>query len=269
MGDPAEGVAPDGTIVTGVSRRHVRPPFDVVLSDAADAVTAIEPDASLYAYGSVVTGQAVVGRSDVDLLTIDLPAADAPDVARMLTARYADRCRGVDVAAMRRADVRGDHDEAVGNRAFVRHYGLHLCGPDRAAGYTPAAADAAVARGFNGDIDRHLARWRADLAAGADPIALARRVARKTLLAVAGLVSVHDRTWTTDRRRAAARWAVVDPAVADDLARLFRWTDPADPADAVDAVDAVERAAVEAALDGAVSRVVERFATDIGLWDTR
>jgi hypothetical protein len=43
---------------------------------------------------------------------------------------------------------------------------------------------------------------------------LGRRVARKTLLAVAGLVSVHDTTWTTDREGATQRWSVIDPPLS-------------------------------------------------------
>jgi hypothetical protein len=50
-------------------------------------------------------------------------------------------------------------------------------------------------------------------------------VARKTLLAVAGIVSVHDRTWTTDRELAARRWAAVDPARAAGLTTLLDWSD--------------------------------------------
>jgi len=59
------------------------------------------------------------------------------------------------------------------------------------------------------------------------------RVARKTLLAVAGLVSVHDRTWTTGRSRAVWRWSELDPALADD---------------------------------GIIVAIVERFDSLIGLW---
>ena len=49
------------------------------------------------------------------------------------------------------------------------------------------------------------------------------RVARKTLLAVAGLVSVHDRTWTTGRARAVQRWSELEPDLATHLSRLHSW----------------------------------------------
>lgn len=43
------------------------------------------------------------------------------------------------------------------------------------------------------------------------------RIARKTLLAVAGLVSIHDRTWTTGRSRAVQRWSELKPDLAVQL----------------------------------------------------
>jgi hypothetical protein len=49
------------------------------------------------------------------------------------------------------------------------------------------------------------------------------RVARKTLLAVAGLVSVRDHTWTTGRSRAVQRWSDLGPGLAAQLGRLHSW----------------------------------------------
>ena len=58
-------------------------------------------------------------------------------------------------------------------------------------------------------VDAVLGRWGADLA-------------RKSLLATAGLVSVHDRTWTTDRHSAARRWGQIEPVWATSLNELHR-----------------------------------------------
>lgn len=105
------------------------------------------------------------GVADVDLLSIGLP--DGAVLGRRLSARYADRCRGVEVAAAAVADGRQQE--------------------------MPAA----------------------------------RRAARKTLLAVAGLVSVHH-AWTTDRSRAVRRWSELEPGLATQLGRLhsLTWRSP-------------------------------------------
>ena len=84
-------------------------------------------------------------------------------------------------------------------------------------------------------------------------------MARKTLLAVAGLVSVNDKTWTTDRAGAARRWSVLHPELATPLAELIAWSEREQQ---------VTTAHLEVALgDGGIVRQVEdSFALRIGLW---
>jgi predicted nucleotidyltransferase len=257
MHDPLEGVTSLGTIETGASRDRVPALFEPVLGAAIVAVRAGDADSSLYVYGSVATGTAQPAKSDVDLLTVGLPPAEAADVGRVLSVRFSDLCRAVEVAAAQRSDFSGETDEAYGGRVFLRHYCVHLAGPDLHTAMPDFAADARAARGFNGDIAQHARRWRTELHGGCDPVELSRRLARKSLLAVAGLVSMHDDTWTTDRTTAAARWAEIEPSLANDLRMLLAWSrDGATP----------DRESVEAALDGVVTRITASFETSIGLW---
>ncbi|MBO3089174.1 nucleotidyltransferase domain-containing protein [Cellulomonas dongxiuzhuiae] len=256
MSDPVEGVAADGTIRTGARRDRVPPDFEDVLRDAVASVGG--SGASLYLYGSVATGTARPGSSDMDLLSIDL--ADAGTVAQRLSTRYADRCRGVEVAAAASGELAGDTDAAYGLQVFLRHYCVHLAGPDPAAALPRYPADARAARGLNGDLSHHLRRWRQSVSSGTEHAdRLGVRVGRKTLLAVAGLVSVHDRTWTTDRSLAVRRWSEIEPELSGRLGSLHRW--------ALEG-QAPSRQEVEHALDsdGIVAAVVERFSSLIGLW---
>jgi hypothetical protein len=256
MADPDEGMAPDGTIRTGAHRHRVPAVFEPVLTDAVALLG--EPAPSLYVYGSVTNGTARRRSSDVDLLSIDLP--DPALVGRRLSARYADRCRGVEVAAATAADFAGDSDAAYGFRAFLRHYCVHLAGPDPAAALPAFPADARAARGFNGDIGQHLRLWRQELDSGqVRTDLLGIRAARKTLLALAGLVSVRDHTWTTSRPLAARRWSELEPALAAHLSQLQDWAERQ---------SLPERKEVERALtdDGIVSAIVARFDDLIGLW---
>ena len=251
MADPYEGVTPDGTIRTGARRDRVLAIFEPVLSDAVALLGA--SGASLYVYGSVATGSARPGSSDVDLLSIGLQ--DEATVGGRLSALYADRCRGVEVAAASAADYVGDTDAAYGNRVFLRHYCVHLAGPDPSTALPPFPADARAARGFNGDLDRHHRRWQQALAANTVAAEeLGVRVARKTLLALAGLVSVHDHIWTTDRSRAVRRWSEIEPGLAVPLDRLHSWTE---------GTQVPTRGQLEEAIgdDGAVVAIVERFAS--------
>jgi hypothetical protein len=85
------------------------------------------------------------------------------------------------------------------------------------------------------------------------------RVARKTLLAVAGLVSVYEHTWTTDRSRAVQRWIELEPGLAAPLGRLNSWA----TGERRPSPEEVGRAL---AGDGIVAMIVERFSRLIGLW---
>jgi hypothetical protein len=256
MADPWEGVAADGTIMTGADRSRVPAAFEPVLADAASFAAGC--GASLYVYGSVANGTVRPGLSDVDLLSVDL--ADPPGVGQALTARYAGLCRAVEISPVTAADLAGDSDAAYGNRVFLRHYCVHLAGPDPSGTFPAFPADVRAARGFNGDIARYHQRWRQALESGtADEGLLGVRAARKTLLAVAGLVSVHDRTWTTDRAHATRRWGEIEPGLAAPLGTLFSWA-------TAERLPAPEKVRVALAGDGVVAAVVDRFASLIGLW---
>ena len=257
MRDPGEGVGSDGSIVTGISRRAVPSAFEAVLADLAERLAAW-PAVSSFVYGSVATGQARLGSSDVDLITVGLPAEQAGELGNELSARFADLCREVAIGPAQVEDLLGSQDSAYGMRVFVKHYCVHLGGPDPSAELDAFPADARAARGFNGDIDRHLAVWREAAAAG-DPVKLGRRVGRKTMLATAGLVSILDSTWTTDRELAAIRYATHRPDLGDDLRMLLAWATDETVAD---------RQTVLAALapEGVVGQIVAEFRTVIGLW---
>ncbi|HET9656599.1 MAG TPA: hypothetical protein VFP72_14675 [Kineosporiaceae bacterium] len=144
--DPWEGVAPDGTIVTGAARTRVPAAFEPVLAAVLEAVRPTGP-CSVYVYGSVACGQAVVGRSDLDLLTVGLDRRVAADLGAGLSARFRGLVRGVEFSAAAPDDFAGEGDREYGNRVFLRHYGVHLSGPDPGAGWPACPADARAARG--------------------------------------------------------------------------------------------------------------------------
>lgn len=251
MHDPEEGRTDTGMIQTGARPREHHPAHQDVIDALIDSVA---PEVSVYLYGSVATGAVVIPTSDIDFLTLGLPADEAADLGRRLSAQFADVCRDVAIASAQPEDLHRQDDEGYGLRVFLRHYCVHLAGPPAHDGL-PAAypADRRAARGFNGDIAQYAERWRAGLRRpSAEPARLGLQIARKTLLAVAGLVSIRETTWTTDRRLAAKRWAEEDPAITD----LATWLErpPSTPSQ------------VRQALDGPVARVVEAFEAEIGTW---
>lgn len=272
MLDPREGVDPDGSIRTGAHRSRVPAPYEGVLASLTSAVSRASRSApvSLYVYGSVANGVAQVPASDVDALTVGLDGTDAASLSEQLSEQFAHLCRAVEIAVAQPEDYTGEGDAAYGNRAFLRHYCVHVTGPDVAAGWPAFRADARAARGFNGDLAAHHRRWISDLAgidgmhSDGEPVevatqALARRAARKTLLAAAGLVSVRHRTWTTDRVSAAQRLAEDHPPIAAGLLELSAWSASARSVRPDDVRRALDRG-------GAVHWVVDAFGEEIGMW---
>jgi uncharacterized protein len=256
VADPREGVAADGTITTGADRGRVPLAFKPLLDDAV--AVAGECGASLYVYGSVANGTVRPGLSDVDLLSVGL--RDPAGAGKVLSARYAGLCRGVEISAVPATGLAGGTDEAYGWQVFLRHYCIHLAGPDPSAALPAFPADARAARGFNGDIASHHRRWQQALESEtADEGLLGVRAARKALLAVAGLVSVRDRTWTTDRARAAGRWGEIEPGLAAPLGMLLSWA-------MTERRPAPGEVRLALADDGIVAVIVDRFAGLIGLW---
>ena len=256
MHDPDEGRADDGTIRTGARRDRVAAIYEPVLAQAVTAIHAAEPSASVTVYGSVATGQARRPVSDVDLVAVGLSPDAARTLSTDLSARFSRLCREVAIGAYPQEHLTAPTDAAYGDRAFLRHYCVHLAGPDHARAWAPFPAGTRVARGFNGDIAACAGRWRDQV--GLQPAAvLGRGLARKSLLAVSGLVSIHDRTWTTDREAAARRWGQLHPALAPSLATLVSWSDGRTVPDSL---------ALREALDGIVNDVVTSFTDLIGTW---
>jgi hypothetical protein len=252
MRDPEEGVTSMGHIRTGARRDRVGPPFEAVIAAARAEVESLNDDAiELHLYGSVATGMARVGSSDVDLVAIGVTSEWAQQAAARLSARFAAVCRSVEIGAAQPSTYRGASDETYGNRVFLRHYCVSLAGPDAIRGVDPFPADQRAARGFNGDIARRVEMW----ATGAD----ARVVARKTLLAAAGVISIHDHTWTTDRVAAAQRWAELEPEHAEASAQLLAWAEGS--GSLLD--EGLVRALAPA---GIVAAIARRFAAEVGLW---
>lgn len=263
MRDPREGLTADGMIRTGVRSDRVPRMFEPVVAAAVEAVSGLSTgDAvELQLYGSVATGEAKPGSSDVDLLTIGISRQQATAIGRQLSERFVGLCRGVEIGAGRAEDFRDDDDpddERYGNRVFLRHYCVPLYGPSALQSATAFPGDARAARGFNGDIGQCLDRWRRDLD-NTPPQQLGRKVARKTLLAVAGLVSVHDHTWTTDRETGARRWSEIDSQSSAPLTVLSSWSSG-------DRMASTAEVAETLAPEGIVETVVAHFAATIGLW---
>lgn len=262
MRDPYEGLTTEGIIKTGVRRDRIPLIFESVIENAIQAIKdvqrQIDAPCSLYLYGSVAVGTAISPLSDVDLLLIGAPEDLAKKMATNLSAQFRSTCRGIEIAPASYADLQGASDSAYGFRVFLRHYCLHLHGRDVVDLEQSFRGDIKAARGFNGDIKSHYHQWCLDKLQ-CDPEELARLIARKTLLAVAGIVSVHDHIWTTDRISSAERWADLNPQWRTSLEKLILWSEDSKTASLSEVDETLSN-------NGIINFIVEEFQKKIGLW---
>lgn len=260
MADPAEGIDADGFITTGADVANIRPPFAAAVRDAVELCRSrCSPGFGLYVYGSVASGQARRGRSDLDLLLVVADPADldsVADVGATLTRRHGALFREVSLATGTTDEILDGGPARAADRCFLKHYCVCVAGRDLTVDLPRCRPSPALAAGFAAETGEVLERLRAALTeAGQGELAgVARAGARKLLLTCAAIVSAETGGWTTDRHGAAVELSKRHPEHAETLARARAWSDPA-------ATLEVDRPEVERLLGPFADWVVARLDT--------
>jgi uncharacterized protein len=208
-----------------------------------------------YLYGSVVRGNAVPGRSDLDLVAVLLTPPDDADrlaagrVEQGLVARFP-IVPTAGVALTHLGEVRSAR-QRYGLQVFLRELSVCVYGEDLRPGLPRTRPSAAVAAAFHEDTPLVLARARDALRTRTDPEAVrraSRTAARRMVQGGFAVVMARDGVWATVLEEQAAavaaafpRWAaaagqaaeqgrrpVADPdAVAALLETFGRWVEEA------------------------------------------
>jgi uncharacterized protein len=248
---------PEGYILPEADLAKVPPAYRGV-PQAAAALLARELGPRLhsgYLYGSVVRGNAVPGRSDVDLVAVLLTPPDAADrvaagrVEQGLVARFP-IVPTAGVALTHLGEVRSAR-QRYGLQVFLRELSVCVHGEDLRPGLPRTRPSAAVAAAFHEDTPVVLARAREALRTRSDPEAVRRAsriAARRMVQGGFAVVMARDGVWATVLEEQAAavaaafpRWAaaagqaaeqgrrpVADPdAVAALLETFGRWVEEA------------------------------------------
>lgn len=200
MRDPDEGVDADGLVVTGVSAGRIPKVFRPLVQECAARLVDALGDRlhAVHLYGSVATGQAVAGRSDLDLALV-MAGQPTTDPAQVL-GPLADPAlvRGIGTGTVSLTTLTAGDRAAWVERAFMDTSTVRIVGHPLPGLPVRPRADLALARGFAGGLLERLPA----IAAGrvGEPTTTGRRL----LMTAAMLAAVEQRTWSTDRAFGAA-----------------------------------------------------------------
>jgi uncharacterized protein len=219
---------PEGYIRPEADLANVQPEYQGLPDAAAALLTeAFGPRLhSAYLYGSVVRGNAVPGRSDVDVVAVLLAAPVDKDrrradrVERALVERFPVLfSAGVGLTHLQ--EVRSPA-QRYGLQVLLRELAVCIGGEDLRPGLPPTKPSAAVAAGFHDDTHAVLARARQSLGTSTDPEVIRRvcRMASRRMVQVAfAVVMAREGVWATVLEEQAAAVGAVFPQWAEAARR--------------------------------------------------
>jgi hypothetical protein len=215
---------PEGYIRPEADLAKVQPEYRGV-PDAAAGLLANEFGPHLhsaYLYGSVVRGNAVPGRSDLDLIAVlraaptDEDRVRAGRVERALVERFPVLVSaGVGLSHLQ--EIRSPAQRYSG-QVFLRELAVCIYGQDLRPSLPRTKPSAAVAAGFHADTHAVLARARETLATSTDPEVIRRtcRVASKRMVQVGfAVVMAREGVWATVLEDQAAAVGAAFPQWAE------------------------------------------------------
>jgi predicted nucleotidyltransferase len=220
----------DGWILPEADLANVQPEYEPVPAQVARALGAAFGSRlhSGYLYGSVVRGNAVPGRSDVDVLAIlraapsDDDRAAAARVEHALTDAFP-VLLGAGVAITHLGEVRSP-SERYGLQVFLRELCVCVLGDDLRPGLPRTRPSAAVAAAFHADTPLVLARARRTIETSAGPEAVRRAcrvAARRMVQGAFALVMARDGAWATVLEDQAAAVSTAFPEWAEATGRAL------------------------------------------------
>lgn len=159
---------------------------------------------SVYVYGSVARGEAIAGKSDLDLLAIfnhsliSTELEELRNLTEQLSQRYRALVREVGIAYVDFGYVTDprNYDE----QAFLKELCVCVHGEDLRARFGPYKLTSEIAISFNGDMSEALPRTLSRLAAAPsdhDFRKTAEHFARKLIRTYYSMVMVRSQIWTT------------------------------------------------------------------------
>lgn len=225
------GLDPEGYIVSDVSFDKINKIYKPCIQDSIECLAQLFPSDlhSVYVYGSVARGDAVVVQSDLDLIAMfnrKLSSAQLEELkklSRKLTNNYQFLVREVGIAV---ADY--DYTMAPSNyyeNAFHRELSVCVFGDDVGERFGPYTLTSEIAISFNGDICEALTRTltRLEKASNEEFTKISQNFARKLIRTYYSMVMVRAQIWTSQLKEQAEVIINSLPEKASIISTLLKW----------------------------------------------
>lgn len=225
------GLDPNGYLVSDVSKNKINDVYLPCIQDSIEKLKHLYPQQlhSVYVYGSVARGEAIIKKSDLDLITMFYTNLDPvlitklKQVATELSEKYHYLVRDVGIAVTY-YDYAIDQSNYYEN-AFLKELCVCMYGEDIGKRFGPYKLTSEIAISFNGDIYDVLNRTlkKLEIASEGDFKIGTQNFARKLIRTYYSMVMVRSQIWTTrlhEQSEVSIRYLPEKEAI---IRRLLNW----------------------------------------------
>lgn len=227
------GLDDKGYIVSDVSKDKINDIYLPCIQDSIDSLREIFHHQlhSIYIYGSVARGEAIVRKSDLDLIamfTSNLQPeklSELKELTKNLSDRYRTLVRDVGIAiAYYDYTI---HPSNYFENAFIREISVCIYGEDLGKQFGPYKLTPEIAISFNGDIRQSMSRVLPKLETASDEQfkTISQNFARKLIRTYYSMVMVRSQIWTTRLHEQVQVIIQHFPDKEPILSTLLKWID--------------------------------------------
>ncbi|WP_010094306.1 nucleotidyltransferase domain-containing protein [Ornithinibacillus scapharcae] len=227
------GLDGNGYIISDAYKEKISDIFQPCIQDSIERLKSLFGAQlhSVYVYGSVARGEAIVRKSDLDLIAMFKGNLDADSIATVkklgndLSEKYTTLIREVGIA-IAFYDYTLDPANYYEN-AFISELSVCLYGEDLGERFGPYKLTKEIPIRFNGDINKSLSRvlTNFDKATESDFKLLTQNFARKLIRTFYSMVMVRSQIWTTRLKEQADVFIHYFPKKQPVLLDLLHWID--------------------------------------------
>lgn len=227
------GLDPNGFIVSDVSRDKIDDAYMTCIQESVERLKRLfhQQLHSVYVYGSVARGEAIVKKSDLDLIAMfetklsSVQLSELKQLAGELSQNYRSLVRDVGIAV-------ADYDYTVDptnyyENAFLKELCVCVYGEDMGEKFGPYKLTSEIAIRFNGDIYEALNRALKKLGTSSkeDFRTITQAFARKLIRTYYSMVMVRSQIWTTRLHEQSEVFIHHFPKKASIIRTLLNWID--------------------------------------------